>query len=56
VTGDRSEEFEYRMAGAIMPGHRADLHVIDAPSVSHFAYRPGMHLTFGVWEAGVRVR
>ncbi|RXZ73168.1 imidazolonepropionase [Agromyces albus] len=42
--------------GAIMPGYRADLHVIDAPSVSHFAYRPGMDLTFGVWEAGARVR
>lgn len=42
--------------GAIMPGYRADLHVIDAPSVSHFAYRPGMDLTFGVWEAVVRVR
>ncbi|MGM1016666.1 MAG: imidazolonepropionase [Actinomycetota bacterium] len=42
--------------GAIIPGHRADLHVIDAPSVSHFAYRPGMDLTFAVWEAGERVR
>lgn len=41
--------------GAIRPGHRADLHVIDAPSVSHFAYRPGMSLTHAVWEAGVRV-
>lgn len=42
--------------GAIIPGSRADLHAIDAPSVSHFAYRPGMDLTFGVWEGGRRVR
>lgn len=41
--------------GAIVPGHRADLHVIDAPSVSHLAYRPGMHLTHAVWERGRRV-
>lgn len=41
--------------GGIAPGMRADLHAIDAPSVSHFAYRPGMHLTHAVWEAGVRV-
>jgi len=40
--------------GAIIPGHRADLHAIDAPSVSHFAYRPGMDLTHAVWEAGSR--
>lgn len=42
--------------GAIVPGRRADLHVLDAPSVSHLAYRPGMALTRAVWEAGVRVR
>ncbi len=41
--------------GAIIPGYRADLHAIDAPSVAHFAYRPGMELTSAVWEAGRRV-
>lgn len=41
--------------GAIVPGYRADLHAIDAPSVSHFAYRPGMDLTYAVWEEGRRV-
>ncbi|WP_375386302.1 imidazolonepropionase [uncultured Microbacterium sp.] len=40
--------------GAIIPGHRADLHAIDAPSVSHFAYRPGMDLTYDVWARGRR--
>jgi len=41
--------------GRIAPGYRADLHAIDGPSVSHFAYRPGMDLTFAVWESGRRV-
>ena len=41
--------------GAIAAGHRADLHAIDAPSVAHLAYRPGMDLTAGVWTAGRRV-
>ncbi|MGO3146260.1 MAG: imidazolonepropionase [Leucobacter sp.] len=38
--------------GTIAPGARADLHLINAPSVSHFAYRPGMRLTHRVWRAG----
>lgn len=42
--------------GSIRPGFRADLHAIDAPSVAHFAYRPGMPLTYAVWERGLRVR
>ena len=41
--------------GQIAPGFRADLQVIDAPSVSHLAYRPGMQLTTAVWQAGARV-
>lgn len=41
--------------GRIAPGFRADLHAIDAPSVSHFAYRPGMDLTHRVWSAGAEV-
>lgn len=41
--------------GAIAPGFRADLHAIDAPSVAHFAYRPGMPLTHRVWQGGVEV-
>ncbi len=40
--------------GGIAPGFRADLLAIDAPSISHFAYRPGMDLTHAVWEGGVR--
>lgn len=41
--------------GTIAPGSRADLHMIDAPSVTHLAYRPGMPLTSAVWRAGERV-
>lgn len=40
--------------GAIRPGARADLHVLDAPSATHLAYRPGVPLTWAVWRAGQR--
>jgi imidazolonepropionase len=42
--------------GVLRPGSRADVHVLDAPSVTHLAYRPGVPLTHAVWRAGVRVR
>jgi imidazolonepropionase len=41
--------------GVLRPGSRADVHVLDAPSVTHLAYRPGVPLTGAVWRAGVRV-
>ncbi|NYF13462.1 imidazolonepropionase [Pseudoclavibacter sp. JAI123] len=41
--------------GALVPGSRADLQVLDAPSVTHLAYRPGMQLTHSVWQAGQRI-
>ncbi|WP_394160289.1 amidohydrolase family protein [Galactobacter valiniphilus] len=41
--------------GRIAVGHRADLHVLDAPAAIHLAYRPGMPLTHAVWRAGERV-
>lgn len=40
--------------GAIRPGARADLHVLDARSATHLAYRPGVPLTWAVWRAGQR--
>jgi len=40
--------------GVLRPGARADLHVLDAPSVTHLAYRPGVPLTAAVWRNGVR--
>ncbi|MCB8993966.1 MAG: imidazolonepropionase, partial [Nocardioidaceae bacterium] len=39
--------------GQIAVGSRADLHVLDAPSATHLAYRPGMPLSWAVWRAGV---
>ena len=41
--------------GVIAPGARADLQLLDAPSATHLAYRPGMRLTHAVWRAGARV-
>ncbi|HKS46849.1 MAG TPA: imidazolonepropionase [Amycolatopsis sp.] len=41
--------------GVIRPGARADLQVLDAPSVTHLAYRPGVPLTWAVWRRGQRV-
>ncbi|WAC67422.1 imidazolonepropionase [Agrococcus sp. SL85] len=42
--------------GRIRPGARADLHLLEAPSAAHLAYRPGVPLTAAVWRAGARVR
>ena len=40
--------------GYLAVGNRADLHVLDAPSAVHLAYRPGMPLTWAVWQEGRR--
>lgn len=40
--------------GRLNPGARADLHVLDAPSHDHLAYRVGMPLSWGVVRAGVQ--
>ncbi len=42
--------------GVLRPGARADVHVLDAPSAVHLAYRPGVPLTYAVWREGRRVR
>lgn len=41
--------------GVIAPGARADLQLLEAPSVTHLAYRPGMPLASAVWKAGQRL-
>lgn len=41
--------------GVIEVGARADLQVLDAPSATHLAYRPGVPLTIAVWRLGARV-
>ncbi len=37
------------------PGACADLQLLEAPSATHLAYRPGMPLTAAVWRGGKRV-
>lgn len=41
--------------GRLAPGARADVHVLDAPTHIHLAYRPGVPLTSAVWKKGRRV-
>ena len=39
--------------GTLVEGAAADLHVLDAPSAVHLAYRPGMPLSYRTFVAGV---
>jgi imidazolonepropionase len=41
--------------GHLRVGARADVVVLDAPSPTHLAYRPGVALVHGVWKDGARV-
>lgn len=41
--------------GQIAIGLSADLVVLDAPGYVHLAYRPGVPLTYQVWQRGLRV-
>jgi imidazolonepropionase len=41
--------------GHLGVGARADLMMLDAPSAAYLAYRPGVPLVAGVWQAGERV-
>lgn len=50
------DEDGQRAVGSIAVGHRADVQLLDAPSATHLAYRPGMPLTYAVWRAGKQVR
>ncbi len=38
--------------GHLAPGARADLVLLDAPSYTYLAYRPGVPLVSAVWQAG----
>lgn len=40
--------------GSLRVGGLADLQILNAPSVSHLAYRPGVPLTWAVWRRGIR--
>ncbi|MCS5732948.1 imidazolonepropionase [Herbiconiux daphne] len=54
-TGDRPDPVADGV-GQVVVGGRADLQVLDAPSVAHLAYRPGVPLVSAVWRHGVRRR
>ena len=41
--------------GGIAPGMRADLVLLDAPSRTHLAYRPGVPRVAAVWKDGRQV-
>ncbi|MCB4208818.1 imidazolonepropionase [Arthrobacter sp. UM1] len=41
--------------GRVVPGARADLHILNAPAAIHLAYRPGMPMTWGTVRKGRRV-
>lgn len=45
-------EGEVPAVGSIAVGHQADIQVLDAPSIAHLAYRPGMPLTKRVMKKG----
>jgi len=40
--------------GSLTIGGRADFQALNAPTVAHLAYRPGVPLTAAVWRGGVR--
>ena len=44
-----------RAVGSLAVGHRADLQLLNAPSATHLAYRPGIPLTHAVWQQGTRI-
>ncbi|GAA1120703.1 imidazolonepropionase [Arthrobacter flavus] len=44
-----------RAVGSLAVGHRADVQLLNAPSVTHLAYRPGVPLTHAVWKQGSRI-
>ncbi len=47
-----AEALERDDVGALVPGRRADLVVLDAPTHVHLAYRPGVPLVASTWKDG----
>jgi imidazolonepropionase len=52
ATATGAAALDRRDVGVLVPGRRADLMVLDAPSHVHLAYRPGVPLVAGVWVDG----
>lgn len=55
ATAQGARALRRRDIGRLVPGARADLVLLNAPSHVHLAYRPGVPLTSAVWRAGVRI-
>jgi imidazolonepropionase len=53
ATGGGARALRRDDVGAIAPGMRADLVLLDAPARTHLAYRPGVPLIRTVWKDGV---
>lgn len=47
------EKGERSRVGMVAVGAAADLQMLEAPSVTHLAYRPGVQLTAAVWKGGI---
>ncbi|WP_018682279.1 imidazolonepropionase [Actinokineospora enzanensis] len=56
ATRGGAEALRREDVGVLRVGARADLQILDAPSVTHLAYRPGVPLTWAVWRSGIPVR
>ncbi|MCP9954260.1 imidazolonepropionase [Actinomadura madurae] len=55
ATARRRRALRRTDVGHLAPGARADVHVLDAPSHIHLAYRPGVPQTHAAWKRGRRV-
>lgn len=55
ATAGGAEALRREDVGVLSPGARADFQVLEAPSVTHLAYRPGVPLTKNVWRMGQRI-
>jgi imidazolonepropionase len=52
ATAGGAAALDRRDVGRLVPGARADLALLDAPSHVHLAYRPGVPLVSGTWLGG----
>ena len=54
ATAGGARALRRRDVGYLAPGAKADLVMLESPSHSYLAYRPGVPLVGAVWQAGVR--
>lgn len=55
ATAGGARALERTDVGVLAPGMRADLVVLDAPTRTHLAYRPGVPLVNAVYQGGIRI-